>query len=462
MIQPLQITQIIQMIEARVGLSANTLEHIGIADLVRQVVIGDVESYLRQLRTGDENSPAWQRLIHALTIGETYFLRDKRHFAILRENILPRILLKRRQDNDLRLTICCVGCATGEEPHSIATVLYETIPDIANWDITIMASDVNQRAIETAKIGIYREWSFRQTPPMFRRQYFTEVEGGWQIAPYIQAMVIFQQGNILSGIAVPQADIIFCRHVLMYFSPKQLIQAESVLHKTLNYGGWLLLGQAEALHSKRDDWLLHMFPGTPIYQKADPILVHQTDPISYPSRPNRPKRQTRNSSPHYAEAVKAIHADNASQAEYHLSEILSEDPEHAQAHILIASMLANRQAYPEAMAHLELALEADGLLADAHYVKGLVQLEEDDKSGAIQSFSAAIYCQREHILASFLLGNLYAQQRDLDKARRNWRNILRATKDMKADTYVSDLSDMTVKRLRNLLDKDLADEDTKD
>lgn len=460
MIQPLQITQIIQMIEARVGLSANTLKHIGIADLLRQVVVGDVESYLRQLRTGNESSPAWQRLIHALTIGETYFLRDKRHFAILRENILPRILLKRRQDKDLRLKIWCVGCATGEEPHSIATALYETVPDIANWNITIMATDVNQRAIESAKTGIYREWSFRQTQPLFRRRYFTEVEGGWQIEPYIQEMVTFRQGNILSGISVPQVDVIFCRHVLMYFSPEQLLQAESNLYQALTYGGWLLLGQAEALHSKRDDWQLHMFPGTPIYQKADPLSTQEREAISYPSRPNRPKLQVSDNSPHYDEAVKAIQADNPSQAEYHLSEILSENPEHAQAHILIASMLANRQAYPEAMAHLELALETNGLLADAHYIKGLIQLEENERSGAIQSFSAAIYCQRDHILASFLLGNLYAQERDLDKARRNWRNVLRAIKDMKTDAYVSDLSDMSVERLRSLLDKDLSDEDT--
>jgi chemotaxis protein methyltransferase CheR len=459
MIQAIQITQIIQLIEARVGLSANTLERIGIADLVQQVIVGDVESYLRQLRTGDENSPEWQHLIHALTIGETYFLRDKQHFRILRENIVPRILLKRRQDNDLRLTICCVGCATGEEPYSIATLLYETVPDITNWDITIIASDVNKRAIEAAKIGIYREWSFRQTLPIFRQRYFTQVDDEWQIAPRIQAMVTFQRANILDGLAVSQADIIFCRHVLMYFSPEHLAQAEAILHKTLSYGGWLLLGQAEALRSKRDDWLLHMFPGTPIYQKADPSVRHQTEPISYPSRPNRPKPQTHDNSPHYAEAVKAIHDDNANRAEYHLSELLSEYPDHAQAHILIASMLANRQAYPEAMAHLELALEADGLLADAHYVKGLIQLEQDEESGAIQSFSAAIYCQRDHALASFLLGNLYAQQKDLEKARRNWRNTLRGVKDNEPDAYVSDLSDMTVARLHSLLDKDLSDED---
>jgi chemotaxis protein methyltransferase CheR len=458
MIQPLQITQIIQLIESRIGLSANTLERIGIADLVRQVVVGDVEDFLRQLRTGDEDSLAWQRLIHALTIGETYFLRDKRHFAILRENIVPRILLKRRQDNDLRLTIWCVGCATGEEPYSIASILYETVPDIANWNINIMATDVNQRAIEAAKVGIYRDWSFRQTPPMFRQQYFTQVADGWQIAPAIQKMVTFQRKNILSGISVAQADIIFCRHVLMYFSAEHLAQAEAVLHQALSPNGWLILGQAEALRSKRADWLLHMFPGTPIYQKLDPRSTQERDAISYPSHPDHIKPQNTPNSPHYAEAVHAIHDDNANGAEYHLSELLSENPEHAQAHILIASMLANRQAYPEAMTHLEIALETDGLLADAHYIKGLIQLEQGDESGAVQSFSAAIYCQREHILAAFMLGNLYAKRQDLEKARRNWRNALRATENMKSNNFVSDLSDMTVARLHSLLDKNLSEE----
>lgn len=454
MIQPLQITQIIQLIEDRIGLSAITLERVGIADLIQQVVTGDVEDYLRQLRIGNENDPEWQRLIHALTIGETYFLRDKQHFSILRENIIPRILMKRRQDKDLQLSIWCVGCATGEEPYSIATVLNESVPDIANWDIKIVATDVNKRAIESAKKGVYRDWSFRQTPQMFRQRYFTQVEEGWQLDSQIRDMVTFQRGNILKGIPLSQVDIIFCRHVLMYFSREQLEQAESVLYKSLAPNGWLLLGQAEALHSKRDDWLMHLFPGTPIYQKGK-----QIEPISYPTRPERQKPPFRKASPNYDKAVNAIHEDKANQAEYYLSELLSEDTENAQAHILNASMLASRHAYPEAMAHLEHALDIDGLLADAHYIKGLILLEQGNESGAIQCFNAAIYCQRDHVLASFLLGNLYSQRQDLEKARRNWRNALNAVENMDAEDYISDLSDMTVTRLRNLLDKDLSEND---
>src|SRR5688572_23640502 len=96
-----QLSQAIQLIESRIGLSATTLERIGLCQIMNQAAGGDFEAYLRQLQTSDEHSPAWQRLIYALTIGETYFLRDTSHFNILRENILPRLLLQRRQAKDL-------------------------------------------------------------------------------------------------------------------------------------------------------------------------------------------------------------------------------------------------------------------------------------------------------------------------------------------------------------------------
>jgi chemotaxis methyl-accepting protein methylase len=145
-----QIAQAIQLIESRIGLSATTLERIGLSLILQQASSGDVENYLRQLQSTDEHSPAWQRLIYALTIGETYFLRDSSHFNILRENILPRMLLQRRQQNDLRLNIWVVGCATGEEAYSIATTLTEHVPDLSAWRINLYATDINQRAIDSA------------------------------------------------------------------------------------------------------------------------------------------------------------------------------------------------------------------------------------------------------------------------------------------------------------------------
>lgn len=449
-----QLNQAIQLIESRIGLSAATLERIHLDEILEQASGGDVESYLRQLQSSDEHSPAWQRLIYAITIGETYFLRDTSHFTILRENILPRLMMQRRQAKDLRINIWVVGCATGEEAYSIAATLAENIPDMHNWRINIYATDINQRAIDSAKRGIYREWSFRHTPLAFKQRYFNQVEDGWQIALNIRNMVTFLRMNILSGTPTPQADIIFCRHVLMYFSKPYAQKAEANLHQALSPNGWLIMGQAEALRSKREAWILHMFPGTPIYQKANPNQA--SEPISYPTRPEKlEKSPSADISAQYQKAVDAIHQDRAESAEYYLSELLEEAPQDAKAHCLLASIFASRQAYPEALSHIEVALENDGLLADAHYIKALVQLEQADSDSAIQAFSAAIYCQRQHALASYMLGNIYRLRGDKGKAERNWKNAQRALEGRADSDFVSDFSDLTISRLRDLLDKSL-------
>lgn len=447
------LTQIITLIEKRLGLSATTLTRIGLENILQQVSSGDTDNFLALLLSTDEHHPVWQRLIHALTIGETYFLRDKEHFRILREHILPRLILERRQANDLRLTIWCPGCSTGEEPYSVATVLYENIPNLNEWRINLLATDINQRAIDIAKQGVYREWSFRHTPDAFKQRYFTPVEERWQIALHIRNMVSFMRMNVLTGMPVPKVDIIFARHMLMYFSRENTIKVEKILHNALANGGWLLMGQAEALHTSRDNWLLHLFPGTAIYQKIDP---NETLPeaISYPAHPGTDSTtNVLDDSGDYQKAVDALHADHPDEAEQHLSSVLGNQSKHPQAHILLAAIFANRKIYPEALAHIEAALENSGLHANAHYVKALIQLEQGQEDNAIQSFNAAIYCQRKHALAALMLGNIYQSHANTVKASRYWRNALTAVEGQSDTDYVSELSDMTVTRLRGMINK---------
>ncbi len=446
--------QLITLIEQRLGLSATTLTRIGLSDLVASLA-EDHTTYLQTLRQSDDYHPAWQRLIHALTIGETYFLRDKAHFRILRETILPRLIHERRQQGNLQLTIWCLACSTGEEAYSVATTLYETLPDLPQWNINLIATDINQRSIAIAKQGCYRDWSFRQTPDYFKQRYFTAVDDLWQIKPEIRQMVIFNQMNALSGIPKTQVDIIFARHMLMYLSADHAIQVEKIIYQALADGGWFIMGQAEALRSSHEQWILHMFPGLPIYQKIGAIQA-TTNPISYPTRPiGTPTfiETENNETSHYEKAVAAIHADNPHDAEHYLSLILSAQANHAKAHILLAAILANRQSYHEALIHIESALDVSGLLADAHYIKALIQIEQNQEDNAIQSLNAAIYCERNHALAGLLLGNLYQNQQDQTRANRHWRNALRAIEGMSDMSYISDVSDMTVARLCGMITK---------
>jgi chemotaxis protein methyltransferase CheR len=460
-IHAFQLTQAITLIEQRTGLSAETLQRIGIGELLEQISMGDVDALLRKLHSSDLTSAEWQRLLHSLTIGETYFLRDKRHFDILRETILPRLMLTRRRVGDLRMTIWCVGCATGEEPYSVATVVREFLADFARWNITILGTDINQRAIDAARKAVYRQWSFRHTPIGFTSRYFTPFdEHSYQLMQSIRDMVSFRQHNILDGAPLKGVDVIFCRNVLMYFSGDYTQKAERILYNSLTPGGWLLLGQAEALHSRTNNWTMHLHPGTPIYQKpsgTQPL----SPPISYPSKPfiTEEEYSTETEAENYASAIQAVHDDRPQRAEIYIGRLLAENPLHAKAHVLLASIFANRQAYPEAQAHIDEALTANGLLADAHYIRALIQLEQQETDSAIQSLSAAIYCQRDHALASFTLGNIYGQRNDKIRAEKNWRNARRAVEECKPDTYVSDLSDMRVAALQKLLNQRLENED---
>ena len=458
MISTALLSQAIALIEQRTGLSVQTQHRANIGELLHDISMGEPESFLRTLRSSDDTSPEWQRLIHVLTIGETYFLRDKRHFEILRGNILPRLTLNRRQANALRLNIWCVGCSTGEEPYSVAATIKEFLPDAAQWQITILGTDLNQRAIETAQKGVFRQWSFRHTPGSFIKHYFTPEERGYRIVEDLQKLVTFRRANLITDPPMAQADVIFCRNVLMYFSKEQVLQAEEILYQALAPGGWLLLGQAEALHSRENPWVMHLHPGTPIYQKPELKNAFQTEPISYPTRPKiagTQQLETAEESASYAQAVKAVHEDRPQDAERDLSDLLASNPDHSKAHVLLASIFASRQAYPEAEVHIEEALSINALLADAHYIRALINLEQGNVDSVRQCLGAAIYCHRDHALASFTLGNLQAQEGDLMKANKSWRNAYQAIVDLPDEQFVSDLTDMQVVALRGLLEQNL-------
>ncbi|MEO1288191.1 MAG: hypothetical protein AAFV93_10515, partial [Chloroflexota bacterium] len=148
-----------------------------------------------------------------------------------------------------------------------------------------------------------------------------------------------------------------------------------------------------------------------------------------------------------------MHHDLPHTAEQHALAVLVDYPDHAKTHILLGAILANRQHYDDALQRIETALSISGLSADAHYIKGLILLEQDQEEDAIQSFHAAIYCERNHALAGLILGNIYAQRKDTARATRNWRNALRAVEGKSDSQYISDISDMTVARLRGMISK---------
>ncbi len=460
------ITHISQLIEARTGLAAQTLFRSSLPEVLNTLANGSLSDYLHQLDSSPDQSTIWQKLIRALTIGETYFLRDHAQFDRLRTLVIPQIVRQRREQQKKLLNIWSAGCATGEEPYSIAIVLRELLADIASWTIRLIGTDMNMRALDEARHAVYRQWSFRHTPHLFAEQYFDEYDSGARLKSAIRDMVSFRYNNLLYGAPLPQLDVIFCRNVLLYIDKPVVKQIENMLFDALVPGGWLLLGQSEAIRFDRERWITHIFPGTVLYQKPADTTPLRGGEVSYTPLEVRDLEHTPipngNYEATYQNAVDAMRRHEPESAEQQLAEVLVHHPHHAPAHTLLACLFANRHVLPEAHAHLDAALKADPLLADAHYLKAVLHLESGDlESGDLEearrALHAALYCQRNHPLANLMLGNLYSQLGDFEKAHRALSNARAAVAHHAPDAYISNLNDMTAHYFDALVEAQLAE-----
>ena len=207
---------------------------------------GEYYCLLLQARTDSE---LWDALIGAITVGETYFFRDPAQFAALRQHILPDLIARHRDDR--RLRIWSAGCASGEEPYSIALLLHELLPDIAHWNVFILATDINKRALQKAREGRYREWSFRATDPAIRQRYFTQRGDDYELAPQGREMVTFAYLNLAEDAYLSLAintnalDLILCRNVAIYLPEIVILEMAGRFYRCLVPEGWLMVGAAE-------------------------------------------------------------------------------------------------------------------------------------------------------------------------------------------------------------------------
>ncbi len=441
------VTRVVQLIEHRTGLDLTAQFRHELPTLLDRLAGGDLNAFARRLHLSADSSAEWQSVISTFTIGETYFMRDSEHFRILRQKILPALTMEKRQASNLELTIWCMGCATGEEPYSLAITLYEFLPDLANWTLNIIGTDINSKALDAARQGLYRRWSFRHTPEYLEKRYFEPVDQSLRLIPTIRQMVTFQRASLLDVPPVATCDIVFCRNVMLYLRRDLLEGVENMMYRVLRPGGWLLLGQAEAIRYERERWRLHIFPGVPIYEK--PPLRSTTGSLGrvrYESldTPLKTLPTTGSLVDDYARAVAALRLEDMKQAAQILSGLVSRQPHHAPTHTLLAYLFANQKALPEAEAHVEAALRLDPLQANAFYVKALLAMEKSDDAAARTHLKAALYCDRQHVLAMDVLAALQFKVGSWPDAYRLWRNARRVLATLPPQNYVSDLSEMTV------------------
>jgi len=192
------------------------------------------------------------RLLDAISTNETSFFREPRQFEFLTQRVFPE--WKSSQAGARRIRVWSAGCATGEEPYSLAMILWDHLPPAAGWDIQIRATDLSTRALERARAGIWTLEKAEDIPPRYLKEFMLKGRGSqgrmMKAGPKLQSIIEFERLNLNAETypAMGLFDLIFCRNVLMYFSAESRARVVERLLNHLVPAGYLFLGHAETLN----------------------------------------------------------------------------------------------------------------------------------------------------------------------------------------------------------------------
>jgi len=463
----------------------------GICSAIHEFGFKDAESCIQWLLSARLTKNQIEILASHLTVGETYFFREKKSFDILEEHILPE-LIRSRQDMERRLRIWSAGSSTGEEPYSIAILLNKMLLNLKDWNITIRATDINPRFLQKASEGVYNKWSFRDTLPWIKERYFKKTkEDRFEILPYIKKLVSFSYLNLAED-SYPSLlnntnamDIIFCRNVLMYFDQERQRKVIQNLYRCLIEGGWLIVSPSETSHVLFSQFMAVNFSGATFYKKdskksqtvedfvlkeipsclvSDVMAPFQKPPFEYVGEPEskvtfpeplpleaeeqkiaEPKRTL------YEEALALYEQCRYEEAVDKILFLLSHNKIDSKAFTLLARAYANQGKLSEALEWCEKAIVADKLNPGCHYLLATILQERGRVEEAVVSLKRALYFDQNFVLAHFALGNLNQQQGKFKEAKKHFKNALSLLNAYPHEDILPESEGITAGRLMEII-----------
>jgi len=222
--------------------------------LARREGFSSLAELIATIREGRAKADLGAKAVDALTTNETYFFRDFHPYEALRKTILPDLIARRGTQR--RLTIWSAACSTGQEPFSVAMLLREHFPQLADWNVDIIATDYSPTVLAQAAAGRYNQIEVnRGLPAPYLVKYFTKAEDSWIIRDDIRRMVQFRPINLVRPWPIlPPCDLVFIRNVMIYFD---VATKKAILEKIRNCllpHGTLFLGTAETTINLDSNW----------------------------------------------------------------------------------------------------------------------------------------------------------------------------------------------------------------
>ncbi|MBI4565718.1 MAG: protein-glutamate O-methyltransferase CheR [Planctomycetes bacterium] len=398
----------------------------GVRRAMRKAGLGSPAEYAQRLETGDA---MWDDLIAEVTVGETYFLREPRHFDFIRHEILPALQQSRRAGHEFR--VWSAGCATGEEAYSLAILFEEA--GLADRT-SILATDISRPALAAARRALYGPWSLRGLDAAFVERYFRPAENRHALNDRLLRRVRFEPLNLAMNHYPSLAsgtwamDLILCRNVLIYFDAAMIRAVAERLRHALAEGGWLITGPSDPPLNDLATWETVVTPAGVFYRRGpvarkspaprrdDPVppLPIASEPFPTADAPPPPlidriqaARQAFEEGD-YARAVERTRdgLDDAdacavrvraiaslagpTEAEREAREAASRHPLCSELRFLHAVLLMDLGRFDEAAASLRRVIYLDRSLAMGHLLLGTVLRQRGDPAGAHRAYRNAL------------------------------------------------------------------------
>jgi len=456
--------------------------HPKITAAMKEFDFENVGEFIEWLLSSSPTQKQIEILASHLTVGETYFFREKRAFEILEQSMLPGLIDDRRKTGK-RLRFWSAGCSTGEEPYSIAILLEKLIPDLKDWNITILATDINTVALRKANEGIYSDWSFRDTLPFFKDKYFKRInENHCRLLPDIRKMVTFSYLNLSEDVYpalqnnTNAMDVIFCRNVLMYFAPGYVKLASERFYRSLVDGGWLIVSPVETSHIHYAQFTTVRIQDSTFYtkdvRKTKPEIVSskyikkEITAYSLPFQKVKPSKSIKPShSVPFDVPVKPTQSAQATleeaavlyrkgfykEAENKLRAMISNDPINQGMMVLFMKILANQGKLEEALQWCEKAITAEKFDPYLHYMHAIILEEQNKSEEAKASLKKALYLDPDFVLAHFSLANLSLRSGNIIEARKHFSNTAEILSKCKPDEILPESEGITAGRLSEMI-----------
>ena len=459
----------------------------GIAEAAPELGMRDAEACRTLLLSSALSKNQIEILADHLTVGETYFFRESESFKILEKRVFSELINSRR-GHDQRLRVWSAGCCTGEEPYSVAILLSRMIPDLRDWDVTILATDISPRSLGKAQAGVYGEWSFRAAPPWLKTDYFRRTpEGRYELLPHVREMVTFLTLNLADDTYPSPAtdtnamDVILCRNVLLYFSTTRVNEVVQRLGRSLVEGGWLMLSPSEMPFGNLRELGRVSLPAGALRKRA--AVPDPTAPIAggevavnyglsevawSPKKPANPavamspsgrevpepKEPPALNLPEqgrFEEAINLYRQGRYEEAKRRAVESLGDNPIDGRGPALLGRICADRGELAEAVVWCEKSIAADKLKPGSHYLLASIMVELGRTDEAGRAFRRALYLDPAFVLAHFALGNLADHRGRSREAERHFRNALSLLVACPPETPVAESEGLTASRLIEII-----------